>query len=127
MTRKLGATGEFPLGRLNRHDEGTLSFAIGHDLKKRTVIVDFGTPTPCAKRLLPGNRCGPLWTLAGPVRRLRSPARTNTLCALSSFRHYLRIRTLPVPSLLPHGRAVLVAVRIISACDRVGRLPLHAE
>jgi len=39
---KLGATGEFPDGKLNEADEGAAIMAIGH-LKGR-VIVDFGQP-----------------------------------------------------------------------------------
>jgi hypothetical protein len=39
---KLGATGEFPEGKISPHDEGALNLAIGHDAKR--VYVNFGTP-----------------------------------------------------------------------------------
>ena len=42
MKKKLGATGQFPEGKLNEDDEGELSFAIFVD--KGNVIVDFSTP-----------------------------------------------------------------------------------
>lgn len=38
--RALGATGEFPRGKLNGDDEGGL--AIGLAVKDRTVIINFG-------------------------------------------------------------------------------------
>jgi hypothetical protein len=40
---KLGATKDFPRGKLNQHDEGGLMLAIG--VKDKTVMIDFGTPT----------------------------------------------------------------------------------
>ena len=40
---KLGATKDFPRGKLNQHDEGGLTLAIG--VKDKTVIIDFGTST----------------------------------------------------------------------------------
>lgn len=39
---KLGATGEFPKGRLNSSDEGELKLDVTHDRGK--VIVHFGKP-----------------------------------------------------------------------------------
>lgn len=42
MTKQLGATGQFPGGKLNRHDEGALRFAVGSRGGK--VVLDFGTP-----------------------------------------------------------------------------------
>jgi len=39
----LGATGKFPQGRLDEHDEGELKMMISHDDK--LVRFDFGTPT----------------------------------------------------------------------------------
>lgn len=39
---KLGATGQFPQGKLNKDDEGELKIAVGVDLKKRVVIIQFG-------------------------------------------------------------------------------------
>lgn len=42
MTDKIGPTGEFPLGKLNEHDEGELNMAIGNEDGK--VFVNFGTP-----------------------------------------------------------------------------------
>lgn len=38
----LGATGDFPLGKLNKDDEGGLRMAIGTEHNK--VIIHFGTP-----------------------------------------------------------------------------------
>lgn len=43
MSKKLGATKDFPRGKLNRHDEGGLTLAIG--VKDKTVMIDFGTST----------------------------------------------------------------------------------
>ena len=42
MTEKLGATGEFPGGKLTEDDEGALNLAIGG--KDGKVVIDFGTP-----------------------------------------------------------------------------------
>ena len=39
----VGATGEFPDGKLKESDDGGLHFAVGHTDGK--VVVDFGTPT----------------------------------------------------------------------------------
>lgn len=39
---KPGATGKFPEGRLNPHDEGELKIAVGHDKAKGKVIIQFG-------------------------------------------------------------------------------------
>ena len=38
----LGATGEFPGGKLNEHDEGELQFRIGADTERKKVVIDFG-------------------------------------------------------------------------------------
>lgn len=38
----LGATGEFPAGKLTKTDEGAIQFAVGHENGK--VVMDFGTP-----------------------------------------------------------------------------------
>lgn len=38
----LGATGEFPEGKLTEVDEGELKFAVGY--MKGKVVIDFGTP-----------------------------------------------------------------------------------
>jgi len=38
----LGATGEFPEGKLNEDDEGELKMAVGH--KGKLVFIDFGKP-----------------------------------------------------------------------------------
>jgi hypothetical protein len=43
MTDKLGATGDFPLGKLNPQDEGGLMLQISRE--KGMVRIDFGTPT----------------------------------------------------------------------------------
>lgn len=40
---KLGATGEFPEGKLAEGDEGSLNLAIGS--KEGKVVIDFGSPT----------------------------------------------------------------------------------
>lgn len=39
---KLGATGQFPEGKLNEEDEGELRLAVGADLDNKKVIIDFG-------------------------------------------------------------------------------------
>lgn len=41
---KLGAQQDFPEGRYGPTDEGSLSFAVGHDERNGKVIVDFGSP-----------------------------------------------------------------------------------
>lgn len=41
--RKLGATGEYPEGKLNADDEGAIQFAIGHTADG-LVRIDFGKP-----------------------------------------------------------------------------------
>src|ERR1700691_2146243 len=38
----VGATGEFPQGKLNKHDEGELRMRIGH--KGTEVLIEFGKP-----------------------------------------------------------------------------------
>lgn len=40
---KFGKTGNFPRGKLNRHDEGGLAMGITHTAS--AVVVNFGTPT----------------------------------------------------------------------------------
>ena len=40
---KLGATGEFPQGKLNEHDEGGLQMAI-FKTKDNHLIIEFGSP-----------------------------------------------------------------------------------
>ena len=40
--RVVGATGTFPRGKLNEHDQGALKMAIGHE--KGIVRIDFGKP-----------------------------------------------------------------------------------
>jgi hypothetical protein len=40
--RKLGATGKFPDGKLNQHDEGELLMAIAR--RGEQVIIEFGKP-----------------------------------------------------------------------------------
>ena len=39
---KLGATGEFPEGKLGEGDEGELQFAVG--VHEGNIVIDFGTP-----------------------------------------------------------------------------------
>jgi len=41
---KLGATGNFPKGKIREDDEGELRLAVAHDNDKGVVIVDFGKP-----------------------------------------------------------------------------------
>jgi len=41
---KLGATGKFPEGKLNKDDEGGLRFAIASDQEKQIVVIDWGKP-----------------------------------------------------------------------------------
>jgi len=41
---KMGATGEFPEGKLNKDDEGQLLFGVAADVRKGVVIVNFNTP-----------------------------------------------------------------------------------
>jgi len=41
---KLGATGEFPEGKIDKHDEGALRYKVGADQKSQCVIMEFGTP-----------------------------------------------------------------------------------
>ena len=38
----LGATGQFPRGKLHKEDEGEFRFAIATDLKRQVVHIDFG-------------------------------------------------------------------------------------
>lgn len=45
MDEKLGATGDFPRGKLNSDDEGGLRLAVAADPKSKTVIIEFGKPT----------------------------------------------------------------------------------
>ena len=42
--QKLGATGEFPKGKLTNDDEGELKMAVGIHPQTGKVIVDFGKP-----------------------------------------------------------------------------------
>lgn len=39
---QIGATGEFPEGKIAEHDEGEIAFAVGHRHGK--VLIEFGTP-----------------------------------------------------------------------------------
>jgi hypothetical protein len=41
---KLGATGQFPEGKLSRSNEGEIRMAIGWDEINKVVRVEFGTP-----------------------------------------------------------------------------------
>ena len=40
----LGATGQFPAGKLGEHDEGEIAIAVGSDPATQTVLLNFGTP-----------------------------------------------------------------------------------
>jgi len=42
LADRLGPTGRFPEGRLTKHDEGEIAFALGR--KEGKVIIDFGSP-----------------------------------------------------------------------------------
>lgn len=41
---KLGATGNYPQGKLNDADEGEIQVAIAADTKEGKVLINFGTP-----------------------------------------------------------------------------------
>lgn len=41
----LGATGQFPRGKLNKDDEGEIKVAIAAHHKRGVVVIDFGKPT----------------------------------------------------------------------------------
>lgn len=40
----LGATGQFPYGKLNPNDEGELRLAVAGDRRTETVYIEFGKP-----------------------------------------------------------------------------------
>jgi len=40
----LGATGNFPRGKIDRLDEGEIKFAVAADHKTKTVLLNFGKP-----------------------------------------------------------------------------------
>lgn len=40
----LGATGDFPRGKVNAQDEGEISMATAADQRTQTVIINFGKP-----------------------------------------------------------------------------------
>ena len=42
--KDLGATGQFPRGKIDRLDEGQIKFAIAADTTTKTVLVNFGKP-----------------------------------------------------------------------------------
>lgn len=44
MAGKFGATGEFPRGKLNEHDEGQIQMGFAMDPVKKVLIFNFGTP-----------------------------------------------------------------------------------
>jgi len=41
----LGATGKYPRGSLNEHDEGEIQIGIAADKKNGVVVINFGKPT----------------------------------------------------------------------------------
>ena len=43
-TKKPGATGEFPQGKISDDDEGALNVSIHADMATRTVVLQFGKP-----------------------------------------------------------------------------------
>jgi len=42
--KELGATGQFPDGKIGKEDEGEIMFAVAADKKRGLVHVDFGKP-----------------------------------------------------------------------------------
>jgi len=40
----LGATGQFPRGKINRLDEGQIKFAMAADHETETILINFGKP-----------------------------------------------------------------------------------
>ena len=42
VDQKLGKTGKYPKGKLNKNDEGALTYAVG--VADGKIIIDFGTP-----------------------------------------------------------------------------------
>jgi hypothetical protein len=44
MEEKIGATGEFPRGKIHSSDEGELRLRMAADHKKGVVILEFGKP-----------------------------------------------------------------------------------
>ena len=43
LANPLGATGNFPDGKLNENDQGELALSIGIDREKNVIIMNFGT------------------------------------------------------------------------------------
>jgi hypothetical protein len=44
MSKKFGATGNFPMGKMNADDEGELQMGVSHDPQNSTVVLAFGKP-----------------------------------------------------------------------------------
>lgn len=44
LDHALGATGEFPRGKVNPQDEGEISMAVAADPRTETVVINFGKP-----------------------------------------------------------------------------------
>lgn len=44
LKEQLGATGRYPEGKLSKHDEGEIAFAVAADPKHGKVLIDFGKP-----------------------------------------------------------------------------------
>lgn len=44
LTERIGATGRYPEGRLGKHDEGEIAFAVAADPKHKKVLINFGKP-----------------------------------------------------------------------------------
>lgn len=42
VAEKLGATGQYPNGKLTGNDEGEIRFAVGSDYSRQVVFMDFG-------------------------------------------------------------------------------------
>jgi hypothetical protein len=71
MAKDIGATGEFPEGKIHGSDEGQVRFAIAHD--KGKVIIQFGKPIA--------------WFAMGP-EQARELADTLTKHAIEAERDY---------------------------------------
>jgi hypothetical protein len=41
---KFGATGQFPRGKIDKHDEGEINIGVAADMKHQIVRIMFGTP-----------------------------------------------------------------------------------
>jgi len=44
MTEDVGPTGTFPQGKISENDEGAINMAVGSDLSRNLVYIQFGSP-----------------------------------------------------------------------------------